>query len=86
MEQKASYESWTSVLLPLALILGLVLLLSLNPGHQAGAEGMPSNGLEPWLRLFASYLNLGAIVRLRTLLNYSLEREIRMVDKRRASD
>jgi len=159
MEQNASHESWTSVLLPLALILGLVLLLSLNPGYQAGAEGMPSNALEPWLKLFASYLvaaaeiaaalvigvgallgfvaylsllirrsnqqpdsiesirlrlgrvlalgleftiasdilrtavaptrqdimNLGAIVLLRTLLNYFLEREIRMVDERHSS-
>ena len=160
MEQKPSSESWTSVLLPLALILGLVLLLSLNSGHQAGGEGMPSNALEPWLKLFASYLvagteiaaalvigiaalrgivaylgqlvrpsnpqpdsiesirlrlgrvlalgleftiasdilrtavaptrqdimNLGAIVLLRTLLNYFLEREIRLGDERQSHD
>ena len=158
MEEKKLRESWTSVLLPLALILGMVLLLSLNVGHQAGAEGMPSNALEPWLKLFASYLvagteiaaalvigiaalrgmvaylgqlvrrshpqpdsiesirlrlgrvlalgleftiasdilrtavaptrqdimNLGAIVLLRTLLNYFLEREIRMGDERKS--
>lgn len=158
MEQKASYESWSGVLLPTALILGLVLLLSLNVGEQAGVEPMPNAALEPWLKLFAAYLaaaaeiaaalvigaavirciaaylgqvfrhsdpqldsiepirlrlgrvlalgleftiasdilrtavaptrqdimNLGAIVLLRTLLNYFLEREIRMGDERRA--
>ena len=159
MEQKTASEPWTSVLLPLALILGLALLLSLNVGHQAGPEGMPSNALEPWLKLFASYLvagteiaaalvigvaalrglvsylrqllwredsqsgsiesirlrlgrvlalgleftiasdilrtavaptrqdimNLGAIVLLRTLLNYFLEREIRLGDEHKSS-
>ncbi|MGH9929349.1 MAG: DUF1622 domain-containing protein [Pyrinomonadaceae bacterium] len=158
MDQKMSPESWTSVLLPLALILGLALLLSLNVGQQAGGEGMPSNALEPWLKFVASYLvagveiaaalvigiaalrgivaylgqliwhsnqppdstesirlrlgrvlalgleftiasdilrtavaptrqdimNLGAIVLLRTLLNYFLEREIRMGDERKS--
>ena len=59
MEEKKLRESWTSVLLPVTLILGLVLLLSLNVGHQAGGEGMPSNALEPWLKLFASYLVAG---------------------------
>ena len=160
MEEKKLRESWTSVLLPVTLILGLVLLLSLNVGHEAGAEGMPSNALEPWLKLFASYLvagteiaaasvigiaalrgivayvgqlvrrskpqpdsiesirlrlgrvlalgleftiasdilrtavaptrqdimNLGAIVLLRTLLNYFLEREIRLGDERQSHD
>jgi len=159
MEQKTSYESWSSLLLPMALILGLVLLLSLNVGREAGVESMPNSALEPWLKLFVGYLgaaaeiaaalvigaavirgiaaylgqlfrqsnpqldsiepirlrlgrvlalgleftiasdilrtavaptrqdimNLGAIVLLRTLLNYFLEREIRMGDERRAS-
>ncbi|HZE70890.1 MAG TPA: DUF1622 domain-containing protein [Pyrinomonadaceae bacterium] len=159
MEQKPSHASWSSVLLPTALILGLVLLLSLNVGQQAGVEPMPNAALEPWLKLFAGYLgagaeiaaalvigaavlraivayltqffrrsnpqpdsiesirlrlgrvlalgleftiasdilrtavaptrqdimNLGAIVLLRTLLNYFLEREIRMGEERRAS-
>jgi uncharacterized membrane protein len=159
MEQKSLRESWISILLPIALILGLVLLLSLNVGPQPGVEGMPSNALEPWLKWLASYLvagveiaaalviglaalrgiatyvsqlirpssqqsnsiesirlrlgrvlalgleftiasdilrtavaptrqdimNLAAIVLLRTLLNYFLEREIRMVDERQLS-
>ena len=159
MEQRTLRESWVSLLLPIALILGLVLLLSLNVGQPPGVEGMPSNALEPWLKRLASYLvagveiaaalvigvaafrgivaylgqlvrrssapadsiesirlrlgrvlalgleftiasdilrtavaptrqdimNLGAIVLLRTLLNFFLEREIRMVDERQPS-
>ena len=60
MEQKASHDSWTSVLLPLALILGLVLLLSLNVGQQAGVEAMPNSAVEPWLKLFVGYLGAAA--------------------------
>ncbi len=158
-KQGTSYESWTSVLIPVALILGLVLLLSLNVGPGVGVEPMPNSALEPWLKLFVGYLgaaaeiaaalvigaavlrgivaylghlflrsrpqfdsiesirlrlgrvlalgleftiasdilrtavaptrqdimNLGAIVLLRTLLNYFLEREIRMVDERQVT-
>ncbi|MCA1553300.1 MAG: DUF1622 domain-containing protein [Chloroflexi bacterium] len=52
-------ESWLTFLLPLALILGLVLLLSLNAG-QTPSEAAPSTPLEPWLKLIASYLAAGA--------------------------
>ena len=152
----AARESWPSYLLPLSLILGLVLLLSLDVG-QANPEPAPLNPLEPWLKLLVGYLasaseiaaavvigvavlrailaylrqlfvrppqqlsatesirlrlgrvlalgleftlasdilrtavaptrqeilNLGAIVLLRTLLNYFLEREIRQGETRR---
>jgi uncharacterized membrane protein len=152
-------ESWIELLLPLALIIGLVLLLSLNvgTGNQAAAESSP---LEAWLKLIVGYLaagaeiaaavviggavvrgilaylrklfsrsrqhfdateairlqlgrvlalgleftvasdilrtavaptrqdilNLGAIVLLRTLLNYFLEREIRQGERNRSTD
>jgi uncharacterized membrane protein len=152
-------ESWLSYLLPVSLILGLVLLLSLNAG-QASPEPAALNPLEPWLKLLVGYLasaseiaaalvigvavvramlayvrqlfvrspapvsatesirlrlgrvlalgleftlasdilrtavaptrqeilNLGAIVLLRTLLNYFLEREIRMGEAWRSGE
>ena len=52
-------ESWSELLLPLALILGLVLLLSLNvgTGSEAAVESNPS---EAWLKLIVGYLASGA--------------------------
>lgn len=158
MEQKSLRDSWTGFLLPLALIFGLILLLSLNVGS-AREEPALSSPLEPWLKLLVGYLasgteiaaavvigiavvralsvylrhlftrreqrvdttesirlqlgrvlalgleftiasdilrravaptrqdilNLGAIVLLRTLLNYFLEREIRQGEEHRAA-
>jgi len=156
MKPKSLQESLIEILLPLALIFGLVLLLSLNVGqtHQTEAAQVP---LESWLKLIVGYLaataeiaaalviglavirgillylrqtfsrskqhidstevirlqlgrvlalglefavasdilrtavaptrqdilNLGAIVLLRTLLNYFLEREIKQVEQSR---
>ena len=52
-------ESWIELFMPLALILGLVLLLSLNvgAGNEAAAESNPSEG---WLKLIVGYLAAGA--------------------------
>ena len=52
-------DSWLNLLLPLALILGLVLLLSLNVGAPA-SEPAALTPLEPWLKLLVSYLAAGA--------------------------
>ena len=149
-------DTLANLLLPLSLILGLVLLLSLNV-DQPGGESVRANPWEDWIKLVVGYLvaaaeisaaiviggavlrgiatfilqlfsrrppmdgieeirlqlgrvlalgleftvasdilrtavaptrqdilNLGAIVLLRTLLNYFLEREIRQVEQRRA--
>ena len=59
MESNAPPESWTSVLVPAALILGLVLLLSLNIGPSV-IESMPNSEIEPWLKLVTGYLGAGA--------------------------
>ena len=48
-------ESWTNFLLPLALILGLALLLGLNVGPPAEEVG-PANVLEPVLKQIVGYL------------------------------
>ncbi len=158
MKKEASQDSLTNLILPLALILGLVLLLSLNV--EAGGQSRETTPLETWLKVIVGYLaagteiaaaiviggavirgistylrllfsrskqhfdateairlqlgrvlalgleftvasdilrtavaptrqdilNLGAIVLLRTLLNYFLEREIQQGEQRRSSE
>lgn len=159
MKREPSRDSLINILLPLALIFGLVLLLSLDVGL-TNAEAEASSPLESWLKLLVGYLaagteiaaalvigsavirgivtylrqlfsrsrqhvdsseairlqlgrvlalgleftvasdilstavaptrqdilNLGAIVLLRTLLNYFLEREIRQGEQSRLGD
>lgn len=59
MQREPPRDSLIHVLLPLALIFGLVLLLSLNvePTH---AETSSSSPLESWLKLIVGYLAAGA--------------------------
>lgn len=59
MKREPSRESLVALLLPFALILGLVLLLSLNTG-QPVAEAGSSTPLEAWLKLLVGYLASGA--------------------------
>ena len=49
-----SRESWTNLVMPVALILGFVLLLSLNVG-EAVEETSASSRLEEWLELVVGY-------------------------------
>jgi uncharacterized membrane protein len=59
MKREPSRDSLINILLPLALIFGLVLLLSLNAG-QANGETLPISPLETWLKLLVGYLAAGA--------------------------
>jgi len=61
MKREPSRDSLISILLPLALIFGLVLLLSLNV-EQTNGETVPSSPLESWLKLLVGYLASGAEV------------------------
>ncbi|MCY7275903.1 MAG: DUF1622 domain-containing protein, partial [Phormidesmis sp. CAN_BIN44] len=58
MKRESSQESLVSLLLPLALIIGLVLLLNLNGGQGSG-EAPASTPLEDWLKLIVGYLAVG---------------------------
>ncbi len=58
MKQEGFIESLINLLLPLGLIFGLVLLLSLNAG-EATSEPV-ANGLESWLKVIVGYLAVGA--------------------------
>jgi uncharacterized membrane protein len=59
MKHESSPDSLVNLLLPLSLILGLVLLLSLNvePNHQTSPVISP---LEEWLKVIVGYLAAGA--------------------------
>ncbi|GAA6619499.1 DUF1622 domain-containing protein [Scytonema sp. NUACC26] len=58
MKREPLRESLATILLPLALIFGLVLLLSLNAG-QDSREAVASSPLEAWLKLIVGYLAAG---------------------------
>jgi uncharacterized membrane protein len=58
MKQEPQRESLINLLLPLALILGLVLLLSLNVAESR--ESTLINPLESWLKIIVGYLAGGA--------------------------
>jgi uncharacterized membrane protein len=57
MKKEASQDSLINLILPLALILGLVLLLSLNV--EAGEQGRETTPLETWLKVIVGYLAAG---------------------------
>jgi uncharacterized membrane protein len=57
MKTEGSHNSLITLLLPLALILGLVLLLSLNV--EGGEEARETTPLETWLKVIVGYLAAG---------------------------
>ncbi len=59
MKQERSRDSLITVLLPISLIIGLVLLLSLNAG-QSSIQEQASSPLESWLKVLVGYLAAGA--------------------------
>lgn len=59
MKQERFLESLINLLLPLGLIFGLVLLLSLNIGEGTSGESAASP-LESWLKIIVGYLAAGA--------------------------
>ena len=59
MKRSSLLDSVLNLLLPLALIFGLVLLLNLNVEQQVGAT-TPGTASESWLKLSIGYLESGA--------------------------
>lgn len=74
--QTARQESWTSFLLPTALIFGLVLLLSLNTNVGGGAEAGEGNPLEDWLKLIVGYVAAGAEIAAAVVIGVAILRGI----------
>ena len=59
MKQEKTRDSLITILLPISLIIGLVLLLSLNAG-QSSSQEQASSPLESWLKVLVGYLAAGA--------------------------
>lgn len=74
--QEPPQESWTSFLLPIALIFGLVLLLSLNTNVGVGAEVAEGNPLEDWLKLIVGYFAAGAEIAAAVVIGVAILRGV----------
>lgn len=68
-------EPWTTFLLPIALIGGLVLLLNLS-GNSVGEETSLQNPLEPWLKLIVGYLAIAAEIAAALVIGIAVFRAI----------
>jgi len=68
-------ESWTSFLLPIALIFGLVLLLSLNT-NVGGTEVAEGNPREAWLKLIVGFFAAGAEIAAAVVIGVAILRGI----------
>lgn len=75
MKRDSFSHSWTQVIMPLALIFGLFLMLSLNPG-QSEPRAVPNNPLEPWLKLLIGYLASGAEIAAALVIGAGIFRSI----------
>lgn len=75
MKHETSRDSLITLLLPLALILGLVLLLSLNTG-QGNVESGVISPLESWLKLIVGYLAAGAEIAAAIVIGIAIIRGI----------
>lgn len=75
MKRESSQESIVSLLLPLALIIGFVLLLSLNGGQGSG-EAPASTPLEDWLKLIVGYLAVGTEIAVAFVIGVAVVRGI----------
>ncbi len=75
MKYERSRESLISLLLPFSLILGLVLLLSLNTGS-TGGEATSTSPLEEWLKVLVGYLAAGAEISAAVVIGGAIVRGI----------
>jgi len=75
MNQKRARDSWTDILLPSALILGLVLLLSFGGGRVPGEKGV-ANPREEWLQFVVSYFATGAEIAAALVIGVAVLRAI----------
>jgi uncharacterized membrane protein len=75
MVQNRSHDSLTGILLPSALILGLVLLLAFDMGRVVEGTDMASPR-EPWLQLIVGYLATGAEIAAALVIGVAIVRAI----------
>ena len=75
MDQKPAHNSWTDILLPAALILGLVFLLSFDVGRVPAETGMGSQR-ELWLQFVVGYFATGAEIAAALVIGVAVLRAI----------
>jgi uncharacterized membrane protein len=75
MKTDPKQYSWVSLLLPVALIAGLVLLLGFHVGGPGEAKAMITP-LEPWLQLLVGYLATGAEISAALVIGVAVLRAI----------
>lgn len=75
MKQEPSQDSLINLILPLVLILGLVLLLNLDPG-QTSPKNVADSPLETWLKLIVNYLAAGAEIAAAAVIGAAVVRGI----------
>lgn len=75
MKRESLWEAITNLLLPLALILGLVLLLQIDIG-QASREISSSNPLELWLKAIVGYMAAAAEIAAAVVISAAVIRSI----------
>lgn len=71
MKREPLRDAWATILVPLPLILGLVLLLSLNTG---GAEEKTflDSPLESWIKLFLGYMAAAAEIAAALVIGFAI--------------
>ncbi|MBD3883504.1 DUF1622 domain-containing protein [Phormidium tenue FACHB-886] len=75
MKRESLWEAITNLLLPLALIIGLVLLLQVDIG-QASREMTSANPLELWLKAIVGYLAAAAEIAAAVVIGSAVIRSI----------
>jgi uncharacterized membrane protein len=75
MKSDLPQYSWMSLLLPLALITGLVLLLGFNAGGMGEPKAMITP-LEPWLQFLVAHLATGAEISAAVVIGVAVLRAI----------
>ncbi|CAN5856229.1 hypothetical protein BH24DEI2_BH24DEI2_05970 [soil metagenome] len=68
-------SAWAGILLPIALIFGLVLLLTLNVGESVPRQA-ESNPLEAWLKISVGYIATGAEIAAALVIGLAVARGI----------
>ncbi|MFB2879365.1 DUF1622 domain-containing protein [Floridanema aerugineum] len=75
MQRNSSSNSWFNILVPLALILGLVLLLNLDI-EQPTKEPVAVNPVEIWVNPIVSYLAAGAEIAAAAIIGFGVFRSV----------
>lgn len=75
MKREPSNNSWTNFLIPLSLVFGLFLLLSLDT-EQVDKTAVPENPIETWVNPIVAYLAAGAEIAAALVIGFGIFQSI----------